>query len=189
MRIARCSRSSACRAPDGASRHDGERADRRARARSRPRAAMRGCRGPAARSSPRSVRASSIDGVEVLAFASNDYLGLAADASDRRRSVRGRLALGRGAGASHLVGGHQSPHAELEARIAAFVDPRDGARALLFSTGYLANLAILTSLADRETADVRRSPQPRVPERRGAAVARAARPLSACGRRRARRRG
>src|SRR5207244_5248895 len=85
-------------------------------------------------------------------FASNDYLGLANHpaliASAREAAQR----FGVGAGASHLVSGHFGPHAALEAEIAAFVRPCIGARALLFSSGYLANLSILTALAGRGDA-------------------------------------
>ena len=59
---------------------------------------------------------------------------------------------GVGAGASHLVCGHFAPHAALEAELAAFVRPCAGAEALRFSSGYLANLAILTALAGRGDA-------------------------------------
>ena len=92
----------------------------------------------------------TVDGVSVLAFASNDYLALACEPSLVAAAREGATRWGVGAGASHLVGGHQAPHAALEARLAAFVAP--DTRALLFSTGYLANLAIVTALADRESA-------------------------------------
>lgn len=91
-----------------------------------------------------------VDGVSVLAFASNDYLGLASDPVIVAAACAGAARWGVGAGASHLVCGHQTPHAELESRLADYVAP--GTRALLFSSGYLANLAIVTALADRETA-------------------------------------
>ena len=91
-----------------------------------------------------------VDGVSVLAFASNDYLGLAADSSIVAAACDGAARWGVGAGASHLVCGHQAPHEQLENAIAGYVAP--GASALLFSSGYLANLAIVTALADRETA-------------------------------------
>ena len=52
-------------------------------------------------------------------------------------------------GASHLIVGHAQPHAALEDALASYVAPCDGARALTFSSGYLANLAILTALASR----------------------------------------
>ncbi len=93
-----------------------------------------------------------IDGNSVLAFASNDFLGLANDPAIVAAAREGASRWGTGAGASHLICGHQSPHAKLESGIAAFLAPKGDARALLFSTGYLANLAILTTLADRGTA-------------------------------------
>ena len=91
----------------------------------------------------------SIDGRALLAFASNDYLGLA-NAPEVATAARDAIAhWGVGAGASHLVVGHAQPHAALEDALAAYVAPCDGARALTFSSGYLANLAILTALASR----------------------------------------
>src|SRR5690349_17631491 len=94
----------------------------------------------------------SIGGRTLLSFASNDYLGLAnapdiADAaceSIRRHGV--------GAGASHLIVGHTRRHETIEDELVAYVAPCDGARALMFSSGYLANLAILTALASRNDA-------------------------------------
>jgi 8-amino-7-oxononanoate synthase len=93
-----------------------------------------------------------IDGRDVLAFASNDYLGLAADPALVAAACEGARRWGVGAGASHLIVGHQSPHEALERELAAFVAPCEAARALVFSSGYLANLAILTALADRHDA-------------------------------------
>ncbi len=93
-----------------------------------------------------------VDGREVLAFASNDYLGLAAHPEVAAAARAAALRWGVGAGASHLVSGHFAPHAELEAELAAFTRPCAGARALTFSSGYLANLAILTALARRGDA-------------------------------------
>ncbi len=93
-----------------------------------------------------------VDGRELLAFASNDYLGLANDPAVVAAARAGAARWGAGAGASHLISGHQAPHAALEEELAAFVRPCADARALTFSTGYLANLAILSALADRETA-------------------------------------
>jgi len=93
-----------------------------------------------------------VDGREVVSFASNDYLGLARH-PDVVAAVRdGVLRWGAGAGASHLVCGHFAPHAALEAELGAFVRPSPGAAALTFSSGYLANLAILTALAGRADA-------------------------------------
>ena len=91
----------------------------------------------------------SIDGRALLAFASNDYLGLA-NAPEVATAARDAIAhWGVGAGASHLIVGHAQPHAALEDALAAYVAPCYGARALTFSSGYLANLAILTALASR----------------------------------------
>jgi 8-amino-7-oxononanoate synthase len=83
-------------------------------------------------------------GREMLAFASNDYLGLAAHPDIARALADGALAWGAGSGASHLVSGHLRPHAALEARLAEFTG---FARCLTFSTGYLANLAVTPTLA------------------------------------------
>jgi 8-amino-7-oxononanoate synthase len=91
----------------------------------------------------------TIDGRPMLAFASNDYLGLAGDARLARAAGDAAARWGVGAGASHLVSGHFAPHQALEDELAAFVAPCHGARALHFSSGYLANLAILTGLCDR----------------------------------------
>jgi len=93
-----------------------------------------------------------VDGRDVLAFASNDYLGLANDPAVVEAARAGALRWGAGAGASHLVCGHLTPHAQAEAALAAFVRPCEGARGLLFSTGYHANLAIVTALAGRGDA-------------------------------------
>jgi 8-amino-7-oxononanoate synthase len=91
------------------------------------------------------VRA-SIGGSELLAFCSNDYLGLA----DHPRVVEAFVAAARewgvGSGASHLVSGHCQEHQLLEQELAAFTRRP---RALLFSTGYMANLAVVTTLAGK----------------------------------------
>ena len=88
----------------------------------------------------------------LLAFASNDYLGLANAPELVDALCASARAWGAGAGASHLIVGHQAPHEALERELSAFVAPCAGARALLFSSGYLANLAILSSLATRHDA-------------------------------------
>ena len=93
-----------------------------------------------------------VDGRELVAFASNDYLGLAHHPDVVAAARDGASRWGAGAGASHLVCGHFAPHAAREADLAAFARPCAGARALTFSTGYLANLAILTALAGRDDA-------------------------------------
>ncbi len=89
-----------------------------------------------------------LDGQRVLSFNSNDYLGLAADARIAAALQEGVSLYGAGGGASHLVSGHSKAHEELEERLAAFEAPHlEQARALYFSTGYMANLAVLTALA------------------------------------------
>ena len=93
-----------------------------------------------------------VDGRAIVSFASNDYLGLASHPDVVAAAREGASAWGAGAGASHLICGHFAPHAALEAELAAFVRPCAGARALTFSSGYLANLAILTALAGRGDA-------------------------------------
>jgi 8-amino-7-oxononanoate synthase len=87
-----------------------------------------------------------VDGRDVVAFCSNDYLGLAADPRLIAAACEGARAGGVGAGASHLILGHTSTHHTLEIELAQFVQLP---RALLFSTGYMANIGIVTALAGR----------------------------------------
>jgi 8-amino-7-oxononanoate synthase len=94
----------------------------------------------------------SVDGSEFVAFASNDYLGLANDPALVAAARDAASRWGVGAGASHLICGHFAAHEALEVELAAFVAPGAGARALTFSSGYLANLAILAALAGRHDA-------------------------------------
>lgn len=84
-----------------------------------------------------------VDGEELLAFCSNDYLGLANHPEVIRALQDGAARWGVGGGASHLVIGHSGPHHELELALAEFTGRP---RALLFSTGYMANLAAVTAL-------------------------------------------
>ena len=89
-----------------------------------------------------------VDGRRMLSFNSNDYLGLAAHARVVEALREGASLYGAGSGASHLVSGHSRAHAQLEEKLAEFLTPHlDSARALYFSTGYMANLAVLTALA------------------------------------------
>ncbi len=94
----------------------------------------------------------TVAGRELVAFASNDYLGLANDPAVVAAARDAATRWGTGAGASHLICGHFAPHEGLEAELAAFVAPCADARALTFSSGYLANLAILSSFAGRSDA-------------------------------------
>jgi 8-amino-7-oxononanoate synthase len=87
-----------------------------------------------------------VDGQPLLAFCSNDYLGLASHPQVVRALRDGAERWGVGGGASHLVIGHSAPHHELEEALAEFTGRP---RALLFSTGYMANLAAVTALVGR----------------------------------------
>jgi 8-amino-7-oxononanoate synthase len=90
----------------------------------------------------------TVDGNPVLAFCSNDYLGLAAHPQIIAALQQGAQLYGAGSGASHLISGHSRAHALLEERLAEFMSPHlESARALYFCTGYMANLAILSGLA------------------------------------------
>ncbi|MDP2110591.1 MAG: 8-amino-7-oxononanoate synthase [Thiobacillus sp.] len=88
----------------------------------------------------------TIDGQHVISFCSNDYLGLAADAALVAAAHVALDACGVGAGAAHLITGHHRFHHDFEAAFARFVGKP---AALLFSTGYLANLGVLTALMGR----------------------------------------
>ena len=88
-----------------------------------------------------------VDGRPMLAFCSNDYLGLAAHPRVVEALREGAQIYGAGSGASHLVSGHSRAHAVLEERLAQLQAPYvESAQALYFSTGYMANLAVLTTL-------------------------------------------
>ncbi len=90
-----------------------------------------------------------IDGRPVVAFCSNDYLGLANHPAIVAAAQEAAGRWGVGSGASHVVSGHLRPHEDLEARLAAFVGRE---RALYFTTGYMANLAIVPTLVERHDA-------------------------------------
>ncbi len=85
----------------------------------------------------------TIDGANFLAFCSNDYLGLASHPALIEAISEGARRYGVGSGASHLISGHSRAHHELETALAHFVGLP---RALLFSTGYMANMAAVTAL-------------------------------------------
>src|SRR5580698_4635075 len=85
-------------------------------------------------------------GRELIDFSSNDYLGLARHPAPAAAQAECAARWGAGSGAAHLVCGHGSEHARLEEELAAFTQRE---RALLFSTGYMANLAVLGTLAGR----------------------------------------
>jgi 8-amino-7-oxononanoate synthase len=87
-----------------------------------------------------------IDGRRLVDFSSNDYLGLAAHPALAAAMAECAARCGSGSGASHLVSGHGREHEALEEELAAFIGRQ---RALLFSTGYMANLGVITALAGR----------------------------------------
>lgn len=87
-----------------------------------------------------------VDGRELVSFCSNDYLGLAHDPQLAEAALAAIKKHGVGAGASHLLTGHHRLHHEFEQAFAAFVGKP---AALMFSTGYMANLGVLTALLSR----------------------------------------
>ncbi|CAN7148523.1 8-amino-7-oxononanoate synthase [Massilia sp. LjRoot122] len=88
-----------------------------------------------------------VDGRPLLAFCSNDYLGLASHPAVVNALQEGAARYGAGSGASHLVSGHSRAHALLEERFGEWLSPYiEQARALYLCTGYMANLAVLTAL-------------------------------------------
>lgn len=91
----------------------------------------------------------TIAGREYLAFCSNDYLGLANHPELIQSACEGARRYGVGASASHLINGHTAAHHELEKALASFTGFPN---ALLFSTGYMANIGILTALLGRRDA-------------------------------------
>lgn len=88
-----------------------------------------------------------IDGRELINFCSNDYLGLARSLDATAALQESAAWHGVGSTASHLVCGHHAEHAALEAELAGFVGYP---KALLFGSGYLANLAVLQTLLGRD---------------------------------------
>ena len=84
-----------------------------------------------------------VDGQRLLAFCSNDYLGLANHPEVISAWQAGAERWGVGGGASHLVVGHSTPHHQVEEALAELTGRP---RALLFSTGYMANLGAITAL-------------------------------------------
>lgn len=89
------------------------------------------------------------DGVDVLSFSSNDYLGLASHPALIAAMQQAATDAGVGSGASHLIAGHHRLHHDLENALADFVGLP---RTLMFSTGYMANLGVVTALLGRNDA-------------------------------------
>ena len=84
-----------------------------------------------------------LNGRSCLAFCSNDYLGLANHPEVVAHLQRAARTCGVGGGASHLIVGHNRAHHRLEEHLAQFTGRP---RALLFSTGYMANLGVISAL-------------------------------------------
>jgi 8-amino-7-oxononanoate synthase len=102
--------------------------------------------------SPCAPQVTLASGQALLAFCSNDYLGLAHHPTLVAALSDGVQRWGVGSGASHLVSGHTQAHAELEDDLARWFAPHiPGARALVLGSGYAANLALMTALADGQT--------------------------------------
>jgi len=93
-------------------------------------------------------RAVIIGGEEKLLFCSNDYLGLANNNEVKEAALRAVAEYGVGAGASRLVSGTMALHEALEERIRSF---KKAPAALLFNSGYCANMGVITALAERGT--------------------------------------
>ena len=87
-----------------------------------------------------------IDGKPLLSFCGNDYLGLANHAEIKQAFVEAVSKYGVGSGSAHLINGHSRLHDDCERRLAEFTGRE---RALLFSTGYMANLALASALLGR----------------------------------------
>jgi 8-amino-7-oxononanoate synthase len=86
------------------------------------------------------------NGTQLINFSSNDYLGLANHPQVIAAFKTATDEYGVGSGAAHLICGHMRPHHRLEEELAEFVGRT---RALLFSTGYMANLGVISGLLDR----------------------------------------
>lgn len=90
-----------------------------------------------------------IDNKQLLSFCSNDYLGLSQHPEIRKTMQEGVNRYGVGSGAAHLISGHNEAHHALEEELANFVERP---RALVFSTGYMANLGSVQALLGNKDA-------------------------------------
>ena len=86
-----------------------------------------------------------IDDNEVINFCSNDYLSLTSHPKIKEAFIKGVKKYGAGSGASHLVSGHSEPHKILEEALSEYTGQEN---ALIFSSGYSANLGIFSALRD-----------------------------------------
>lgn len=90
-----------------------------------------------------------VNGRPMLAFCSNDYLGLASHSRLAEAVCESARQWGIGSGGSHVVSGHMGPHDRLEKALADFVGAE---RALFYSTGYMANVGVVPTLVGRGDA-------------------------------------
>lgn len=91
----------------------------------------------------------SVEGKPLLAFCSNDYLGLASHPAIQKAVCEAAAKWGIGSGGSHVVNGHMMPHQALEETLAHFIGAD---RALYYSTGYMANIGVVPALVGRGDA-------------------------------------
>jgi len=90
-----------------------------------------------------------VDDKSIINFCSNDYLGLANHPQLKQATITAIKKFGVGSGSAHLVSGHSSAHHQLEEELAAFTGYP---RAILFSTGYMANIGLCQALLDKNDA-------------------------------------
>jgi 8-amino-7-oxononanoate synthase len=88
----------------------------------------------------------SIDDKNVISFCSNDYLGLANHPQIKQATIDAINKFGVGSGSAHLINGHSIAHHQLEEELAEFTGYP---RAILFSTGYMANLGLCQALVEK----------------------------------------
>jgi len=89
----------------------------------------------------------TIDGRNIVSFCSNDYLGFANHPKLKQAAIAGIKKYGVGSGAAHLINGHSRAHHQLEEELADFTGYP---RALLFSTGYMANIGLCQALLEKK---------------------------------------
>ena len=88
-----------------------------------------------------------IDGKEVILLSSNNYLGLANHPEVLKAQIQGVVQFGAGSCASRLISGNMALHEKLERKIAGFIGAQE---AIVFSTGYMANLGVISSIVSKK---------------------------------------
>ena len=89
-----------------------------------------------------------IDGKKLLLMSSNNYLGLSNDERVKKAAIQGLIKYGLGSGGSRLTTGSYNPHKLLEEKLALFKNTES---ALVFNTGYMANLGVISAICDEES--------------------------------------